>query len=181
MRLATALRSVLILLVGAFIGVTVALVSDMSLPISAMHGRWQIEDWVDHPQATEETRREYTAARRQYPRTIEVRSFWRASVGARTDCSWSQHVRAWLTRDDSTDIWETTISCHGVDPIKLWLIPSNVNNQARNLAGLREHFTDMNNRTIGVTFDVGGEVRDIFYVPASWPKPVDATSGGTAK
>jgi len=45
---------------------------DLSLPVSSMNGQWQIQDWFDHPQATAETRHEYTEARRQYPRTLAV-------------------------------------------------------------------------------------------------------------
>ena len=68
---------------------------DLSLPVSSMNGQWQIQDWFDHPQATVETRREYTEARRQYPRTLTVKPFGQAIVGSRSDCTWTQHVVGW--------------------------------------------------------------------------------------
>jgi hypothetical protein len=151
--------------------VTVAILHlDLSLPVSSMNGRWQIQDWFDHPQATSETRREYTEARRKYPRTLVVKPFGNAMVGSRSDCHWTQHVVGWPDSPPLTDVWATTIFCPGMAPIRLWATPHNVYTRARSFSGLQEYYSDMNHERIEIMFQIGGATTYIDYIPASWPK-----------
>jgi hypothetical protein len=160
-----------VILAAVVVLVTAAILHlDLSLPVSSMNGQWQIQDWFDHPQATVETRREYTEARRQYPRTLTVKPFGHAIVGSRSDCTWTQHVVGWPDSPPLTDVWATTIFCRGMAPIRLWATPHNVYTRARSLSGLKEYYSDMNDRRIEIMFQISGVTTFIDYIPASWPK-----------
>ena len=174
-------RYCVILAAAAVLVAAAILHLDLSLPVSSMNGQWQVQDWFDHPQATVETRREYTEARRQYPRTLAVKPFGRAVVGSRSDCKWTQHVVGWPDSPPLTDVWATTIFCPGMAPIRLWATPHNVYTRARSLSGLMEYYSEMNDDRIEIMFQFGGATTFIDYIPASWPKPdTPHTIGGTA-
>jgi hypothetical protein len=164
------LRGSLFLAATAGLGTVAILHLDLSLPVSSMNGGWQIQDWFDHPQATTETRRAYTEARRQYPRTLAVKPFGHAMVGTRSDCHWTQRVVGWPDSPPLTDVWATTIFCQGMTPIRLWATPHNVYTHARSLSGLKEYYSDMNDERIEIMFQIGGATTYIDYIPASWPK-----------
>jgi hypothetical protein len=169
MPMARFVRGGVILAATVVVATAAILHLDLSLPVSSMNGRWQIQDWFDHPQATAETRREYTEARRQYPRTVVVKPFGHALVGSRSDCHWTQQVVGWPDSPPLTDVWATTIFCPGMAPIRLWATPHNVYTRARSLSGLREYYSDMNDEQIEVMFQIGGATTYIDYIPASWP------------
>ncbi len=170
-------RGCVVLAASVVLGAAVFLHLDLPLPVSSMNGQWQIEDWFDHSQATAETRREYTEARRKYPRTLMVKPFGRAVVGSRSDCKWTQHVVGWPDSPPLTDVWATTIFCQGMAPIRLWAAPHNVYTHARSLSGLKDYYFDMNDNRIEIMFRLGGNTTFIDYIPASWPKP-DTTHPG---
>lgn len=174
-------RRCVILAASVVLVAAVILHLDLSLPVSSMNGQWQIQDWFDHPQATAETRREYTEARRQYPRTLAVKPFGRAVVGSRSDCKWTQHLVGWPDSPPVTDVWATTIFCQGMAPIRLWAAPHNIYTRARRLSGLKEYYSDMNDDRIEIMFQIGGTITFTDYIPASWPKPATThTAGETA-
>src|ERR1022692_4728358 len=163
-------RGFVILAAIVVVGAAAVLHLDLSLPVSSMNGQWQLKDWFDHPQATAETRREYTELRRQYPRTVVVKPFGDALVGSRSDCHWTQHVVGWPDLPPLTDVWATTIFCPGMAPIRLWATPHNVYTRARSLSGFQEYYSDMNDEQIEIKFQIGGATTYIDYIPASWPK-----------
>ena len=163
-------RNCVILAATVAVVASVILHLDLSLPVSSVNGRWQIQDWFDHPQATAETRREYTEARRQYPRTVVVKPFGHAVVGLRSDCHWTQHVVGWPDSPPLTDVWATTIFCPGMGPMRLWATPHNVYTHARTLSGIWEYYSNMNDERIEIMFQIRDITTYIDYIPASWPK-----------
>lgn len=162
-----------LLTVGAIVGTVAALVMhfDVSWPISSVNGRWHIKDWYEHPDASPEQLAHYTEVRSQYPRAIDIKPFWRASVDDDTRCSWTQHVEAWSLPPGGTGVWTTTVLCPNRSPIMLYVPPTNTRTRARTPLGLYEFYSNMNAAPIEVLFFRSGHgFTYIDYVPASWPR-----------
>ena len=159
------------LAIVAIVGAVAVLVMhfDVSWPISSVNGRWQIKDWYEHADASPEQLANYEDARSQYPRAIEIKPFWRATVDD-VRCSWTQHVQAWSLPPGRTGVWTTSVLCSDRSPIMLYVPPSNVRTRARTPLGLYEFYSDMNAVPIEVLFFRPGRgFYYIDYIPASWP------------
>jgi hypothetical protein len=163
------LRTLRYCLGSALLGAAVAVFFGLSWPISSVSGDWQIQDWYEHPNATKEQLAAYTAALQQYPRRVQIRPFWRATVGANSSCSWSQGVNKWSVPAGTAGVWTTTVVCDGKRPIVMYVPPSSIFTRARTPLGLYEFYSDMGKTAIEIVFFTERGPTYINYIPASWP------------
>ncbi len=162
------------------LGAALAAHIDASWPLSSVNGRWQVQDWYEHPDATREQLAAYADARSQYPRQMVIKPFWRASVGS-ARCSWSQHVAAWSLPPGLAEAWTTTVRCPGMHPITMYVPPSNLETNARSVASLYRFYAEMGSVPIEVVFHLDRGFSYIDYIPASWPgKPAHLTNRSSA-
>jgi len=153
----------------ALLGATAAGFFGLSWPISSVNGDWQIQDWYEHPDARREQLAAYTDARERYPRLVQIRPFWTATVGSNSSCSWSQSVDKWSLPPGTTGVWTTTVACDGERPIVMYVPLSSTITRARAPLGLYEFYSDMGKVPIEIVFFTERGPAYIDYIPASWP------------